>query len=377
MFSRFRFFSFASLATPRSLNCSPPVSVQLPPPGAAGCAAHAELDADAEVELFEARQQRDGVEIEIGDVRRPARAGVAPLHAAEAQRLQLRQQLQEIQVQPGDQRGADLQLLELAQIRQVLEADVAEHRVADVERPQPGHLADVRHAGVGDVDAAHDQPAQRAIRAQVRHRRIGQELGGVERQIFELLQRLQLLDAAIGDVGERQIELLDRLELDDEVDVVVGRPRALERRFDDDAVLVARDPAASLLDALDGMRDRRRILLPGLCRRRSRRTTTQPTTQAASARQRVRFRLSIFVSMLLCPPPRARGVEAPVDLGVRQRLLHAVEPLLGQLRVIQVEILQILLRRQPRQRLVRQVGAIEPELDETRCSSPAARCPRR
>ena len=128
---------------------------------------------------------------------------------------------------------------------------------------KPGHLADVRHAGVRDIDAAHDEPAQRAIRPKMRHRRIGQEFSGVEREIFELLQRLQLLDAAIGDIRERQIELLDRLELDDEVDVVVGRPRPLERRFDDDAVLVARDRAASLLDALDGMSDGRRILLPG------------------------------------------------------------------------------------------------------------------
>ena len=224
-----------------------------------GLSAHAELDADAEVELLEARQQRDRVEIEIGDVRRPARAGVSPLHALQAERLQLRQQLQEIQVEPGDQRGADLQVLELAQIRQMLEADVAEHRVADVERPQPRHLADVRHARVGDVDAAHDQPPQRAIRAQMRHRRVGQELRRVEREVFELLKRLQLLDAAIGDVGERQIELLDRLELDDEVDVVVGRPRALERRLDDGAVLVARDPAAALLDALDGIGDGGRI----------------------------------------------------------------------------------------------------------------------
>ena len=90
-----------------------------------------------------------------------------------------------------------------------LEPDVAEHRVADVERPQARHLADVGHPRVGDVDAAHDEPAQRAIRAQVRHRRVGQELGRVEREVFELLQRLQLLDAAIGDVGERQVELLD------------------------------------------------------------------------------------------------------------------------------------------------------------------------
>ena len=147
-------------------------------------------------------------------------------------------------------------MLELAEIRQMLEADVAEHRVADVERPEACHLADIRHARVGDVDAAHDQPAQRAVCAQVRHRRVGQKLRRVEREVFELLERLQLLDAAIGDVGERQVELLDRLELDDEVDVVVGRPRALERRLDDGAVLVARHPAAALLDALDGMGNR-------------------------------------------------------------------------------------------------------------------------
>ena len=57
----------------------------------------------------------------------------------------------------------------------------------------------------------------------------------------------------VGDIGERQIELLDRLELDDEVDVVVGRPRPLERHFRRCCRrLIAHDQAASLLRCADG-----------------------------------------------------------------------------------------------------------------------------
>src|SRR6187549_738001 len=66
--------------------------------------------------------------------------------------------------------------------------------------------------------------------------------------------------------------------------------------------------------------------------------------------------------MRLCPPPCAARIEAPVDLGLRQGLANAVEPLFGQLGVIEIEILQVRLAGEPRQRLVRHVGAIEPEL---------------
>ena len=142
----------------------------------------------------------------------------------------------------------------------MFETDVAEHRVADIQVPQAGHFANVRHAGIGDVDAADHEPPQCAIRAQMRHRRIRQKLGRVEREIFELLERLQLLDALVGHVGERQVERLQRLQLDDEVDVVVCCPGAFERRFDDRTVFVARHPSAALLDSFDGIGDSWRIL---------------------------------------------------------------------------------------------------------------------
>ncbi len=37
-------------------------------------------------------------------------------------------------------------------------------------------------------------------------RRIGDELGGEEIQLLELIERLQPLGAAVRDVGQRQIE---------------------------------------------------------------------------------------------------------------------------------------------------------------------------
>ena len=107
------------------------------------------------------------------------------------------------------------------------------------------------------------------------------------------------------------------------------------------------------------------------------RSRRQARSRQRDKRVRFSFSFSFFVSILLRPPPRAHGVEAPVDLRVRQRLFHAVEPLLGQLCVVQVEVLQIFLRGQPRQRFVRQVGPVEPEVDESRCSSTVARSPRR
>src|SRR5688572_10843419 len=70
--------------------------------------------------------------------------------------------------------------------------------------------------------------------------------------------------------------------------------------------------------------------------------TSTSTRTDATRDTRVLFSFfDLRFSILLCPSPCARSVEAPVDLGLRQRLLHAVESLLGELCVVQVEIFQI------------------------------------
>ena len=46
-------------------------------------------------------------------------------------------------------------------------------------------------ARVGDVGAAQVQRFQLAVPAQKRHRRVGDELGGEEVQVFELIERFQ------------------------------------------------------------------------------------------------------------------------------------------------------------------------------------------
>ena len=102
-----------------------------------------------------------------------------------------------------------------------------------------------------------------------------------------------------------------RLQLDDEVDVVVGRPCALERRFDDRAVLVARHPAAALLDALDGMGDGRRIAVAGPAR-----AAPAPYSAAAmstgardSVTRAFSFRFSFFVLPSVYVLLRARAAS--------------------------------------------------------------------
>src|SRR5207302_6698077 len=95
-------------------------------------AAAAEIETDAEVEIFEAGQERNRVEIEVGDARRPAGAGVAPLKAFETQLLELRQQLEKVQVDAGDHVAAEGQLLEIGEGRQIFQPDVFQHRMAQV-----------------------------------------------------------------------------------------------------------------------------------------------------------------------------------------------------------------------------------------------------
>ena len=73
-----------------------------------------------------------------------------------------------------------------------------------------GELGDIREARVGDVGSSQVQRFQLAVPAQKRQRRVGDELGGEEIQIFELIERLQPLGAAVGNVGQRQIQPLQR-----------------------------------------------------------------------------------------------------------------------------------------------------------------------
>src|SRR5439155_14319740 len=52
----------------------------------------AERDAEPDVQLLEPAEERDRLQLEIGDDRRPTPSGVAALDAVEAERSQLRQQ---------------------------------------------------------------------------------------------------------------------------------------------------------------------------------------------------------------------------------------------------------------------------------------------
>jgi hypothetical protein len=138
----------------------------------------------------------------------------------------------------------------------------------------------------------------------VRHRGIGQELRGVERQILELLEKLQLVNALVGHIGERQVELPEGLQRDDEVEVVVGCPRALERHLGDVAVAIAYDPPASLLDTLDRCCHRSR---GGLARLRGRRRR--------GGKQRDENRGGHRTPRMTLRPAVSAGIEAPVDFG--------------------------------------------------------------
>src|SRR5262249_13938718 len=73
-------------------------------------ASPAQADADSQIELFKARKERDRVEIEIGNTRGPACAGIPPLDAVETELPESREQLQKVQVDAGDHVAAQIQL---------------------------------------------------------------------------------------------------------------------------------------------------------------------------------------------------------------------------------------------------------------------------
>ena len=85
----------------------------------------AERDAGADVQILESAEQRDRLELQVGDDRRPAPAGVAALDAVETELPELRQQLQHVQARAADLVAAEIQLFELRERRQMLEADIA------------------------------------------------------------------------------------------------------------------------------------------------------------------------------------------------------------------------------------------------------------
>src|SRR5262249_7732302 len=112
------------------------------------------------------------------------------------------------EVDATDLGGAELQLFKLGERGQALDADIPQHRMAEIERLQSRQLRQVRQADVGHVCSAQAQFAQVAIRPKVGRRGVGNEFGGVQVQLFQLLQLLEMLDADIGHIGERQIETL-------------------------------------------------------------------------------------------------------------------------------------------------------------------------
>src|SRR5262249_19605821 len=103
----------------------------------------AERYAESHVPLFETAEERDRVELEVGDARRPAPAGVAALNAVEAEFFQLRQQLQDMQTGAADLVAAEVQLFELGERCEMFEPDVGDLGERDVERLQLRQLGDV------------------------------------------------------------------------------------------------------------------------------------------------------------------------------------------------------------------------------------------
>ena len=100
-------------------------------------------DAGADVQILESAEQRDRLELQVGDHRRPAPPGIAALDAVETELPEPGQQLQHVQARAADLVAAEIQLFELRERREVLEADVGDLRKADVERLQLRQLRDI------------------------------------------------------------------------------------------------------------------------------------------------------------------------------------------------------------------------------------------
>ena len=199
----------------------------------------AERHAVADVQILESTEQRDGLELQIGDDRRPAPSGVAPLDAVKTQLPEFRQQLQHVKTRAADLVAPQVQFFELRQRGQMLQPHVGDLREADVERFQAREPGDVREARVGHVGSPQVQRFQLAVSTQKRHGRIGDELGREQIQLFQLIERSQALCAAVRNVGQRQIQPLQTLEGHDPFDVGIGRPRASQRDVDDAPGLIA------------------------------------------------------------------------------------------------------------------------------------------
>src|SRR6266496_2521126 len=125
----------------------------------------AEGNARADIQILEPAQQRDGVELEISDDRRPAPAGIAALDAVETELPKFWQQLQHMQTGAADLVASEVQLFELRQRGQMFQTDVRDLREADVERLQLRQFGDVGEAGVGDVRPSQVQAFQLTVSA--------------------------------------------------------------------------------------------------------------------------------------------------------------------------------------------------------------------
>src|SRR5439155_13262884 len=193
---------------------------------------------------LESADERDRIELQIGDDRRPAPSGIPALNAVETELSKLRQQLQHVEADAADLVAAKLQLFQLRERRQMLHADIGDLREADVERLQLRQLRHIRQARVGDVGAAQIERLQLTMASQEGDGGVSDELRGVQIQILQPIERLQALDAEIGDIRQREIEPLQRFDRRNTLDVRVGRLCPRERDRDDLACLVTDDIGA-------------------------------------------------------------------------------------------------------------------------------------
>src|SRR5207247_7793401 len=86
---------------------------------------------------------------------------------------------------------------------------------------------------------------------------------------------------------------------------------------------------------------------------------------AGPSKTRRRLREGSYLSCLRSPA-QPRGVDAPVDIALREGLHQRLMALLSDQRVIQVGVMKILLRCQPAERFVGNISAIELHLGQRR-----------
>ena len=175
---------------------------------------------------------------------------VVALAAAQIEVRQIRHLAEGLHAGVAQFVAAHSQCPEVREAGEPFEADVSHQGGADIERFEQGESGNMLESGVAGLGAVQVEALETFPVFDGGDTLIGHVLGEIEIEIGNAAQVLDLLHAAIGDVGEGKIKGTQGGIAIQAAEIGIGDPGSAEADGGDEALRVARHSAAEVGDPL-------------------------------------------------------------------------------------------------------------------------------